>query len=172
MSNEVWRDVTGYEGLYQVSNQGRVRGLKRGGILKPGSTGKYLFVVLCKDGKRKDSLVHRLVAKEFCERESDSQNQVNHINEIGTDNRAENLEWITPIANIRYGTGIKRHSEAQKSGKKNKAICQYSLGGELVCKYPSTREAARVNNFDRSLIFRCLTGKRPTAYGYMWQYAT
>ena len=63
---EIWRDITGYEGLYKISSLGRVMSVKRNKILKPGNTGKYLIVVLCKNGVRNTHLVHRLVAFEFC----------------------------------------------------------------------------------------------------------
>lgn len=103
---EVWKDIKGYEGYYQVSNLGGVKSLtkivKRGTnqltvyerILKPINNGNnYVRICLCKDGLKK-FYVHRLVASAFLERK-DHQDQVNHINKITNDNRVENLEWVS-----------------------------------------------------------------------------
>ena len=168
---EIWRDITGYEGLYKISSLGRVMSVKRNKILKPGNTGKYLIVVLCKNGVRNTHLVHRLVAFEFCIKQP-GQCEVNHLNEIKTDYRAENLEWCTRLENIRYGTGIERHSTTQKNDHRSKAVFQYSLDGKLVRQFPSVGEIVRTYGYDKGFIIRCLQGKRPTAYGYLWQFAT
>lgn len=169
MLNEVWRDVAGYEGLYEVSSRGRVRGLKRGNVLKPALSGGYLFVVLCKEGKRKDVYVHRLVATAFCPRDTED-TEVNHLNEIKTDNRADNLEWCTRLENIQHGTGIARHAEKQMNDHRSKPVRQLSLTGELVKEFPSVGEVVRVLGYDKGFLLRCISGKRPTAYGYRWQY--
>ena len=126
----IWKDVVGYEGLYQVSNMGEVRGLKRGKVLKPGH-GKYLFVVLCKDGIRHEISVHRLVATAFCENPY-GKSEVNHINETPWDNRAENLEWCTRLENLMYGSGPQRRAETQRNDpKRSIKIAQFSLDGEI-----------------------------------------
>lgn len=166
---EIWKDVAGYEGLYKVSNLGNVYGVKRKKILKPGLA-RYYFVVLCKDGKRKDVHIHRLVASAFCDN-PDRKEEVNHLNEITTDNRAENLEWCTRLENIRWGTGIERHAASQRNGKRSKRISQYSRDGKYIKTYPSIREAHRQTGFDRAAIYRSLVGKRPSAFGYVWRYA-
>lgn len=104
-SEEVWKDIIGYEGLYQVSNFGNVKSLgnnftRKERLLKlsPQSKG-YLTVVLQKNGKRKTTLVHRLVAEYFIPN-LDKKLQVNHINGIKTDNRVENLEWVSHRENL------------------------------------------------------------------------
>jgi hypothetical protein len=115
LEGEEFRDIEGYEGLYKVSNMGRVWGCKRENFLKPSifkrDAGKsyerhYYNVILCKNGIKKDFLIHRLVAKTFCFKPSLLHTQVDHINckgfpEDGLDNRAENLAWKTPQQNIR-----------------------------------------------------------------------
>lgn len=112
---EVWKDVTGYEGRYQVSNLGQARSLDwvypngrrhKGIILQPApDKDGYMLITLHKGGKQKTHKVHRLVAEVFLPKESDvRKNQINHKNEIKYDNRVDNLEWVTQTENINYGT--------------------------------------------------------------------
>jgi len=101
---EVWATIKGYEGLYEVSNYGNVRSLKFGKIkyLKPAKDGNgYNHVILCKNGQKKHFKVHRLVANAFIENPNNLP-QINHINEVKTDNKASNLEWCDSKHNIRY----------------------------------------------------------------------
>lgn len=98
---EIWKEVIGYEGLYQVSDHGRVRSVRRGIVLKPGAGGgrrnSYLFVVLCVNNVRNNQLVHRLVAKAFL---GVHDLEVNHIDEDPHNNAASNLEWCTRQENV------------------------------------------------------------------------
>ena len=112
MSEEIWKPVVGYEGLYEVSSEGRVRSLNykrqyRIQVLVQNYSRKYPYVILCKDGKIKTRLVHLLVWEAFNGTIPKGM-QVNHINEIKTDNRLENLNLMTPKENINWGTGIER----------------------------------------------------------------
>lgn len=166
---EVWKDIEGYENLYRVSNKGRVYGIKRNNILKPGVVWGYEQVVLCKNGVCKQMKVHRLVASAFCNKRENA-DQVNHINENKRDNRAENLEWCTNLENIRHGTGIERHALAQRNNKHSKAIGQYSIDGVFVKRYPNSHDIQRVTGFDRATIMKCAKGKQKTAYGFLWKY--
>jgi len=110
-NREIWKNIKGFENLYQVSNMGRVRSLKFGKkkIMKltPNKQG-YLRVKLYKNGETKDFRVSRLVAFAFVENPNPQfLKQVNHINEIKTDNRASNLEWCNCQYNIRYSKAKK-----------------------------------------------------------------
>jgi hypothetical protein len=106
--NEIWKNVLGYEGAYEVSNQGRVRRIGRGLGVQPGrilQTRKtkdgYAKVKLCIRGKGKLVSVHTLVAEGFLGKRPPGQ-QVNHKNGIEDDNRVENLEWVTPSQNLQH----------------------------------------------------------------------
>jgi len=118
MTKEVWKDISGFEGYYQISDSGRVKSLDRtvrqrnginlikGRFLKPSiNKGGYEYLSLCKEGSQKTYVIHRLVGVEFV---SNPQNkpQINHINGIKTDNRAENLEWVTNQENQQHASKI------------------------------------------------------------------
>ena len=127
--NEIWKDVAGYEGFYQVSNKGNVRSVARkdsigrkrdGRILKPRyDKDGYLNVGLCKNGKSKTKNVHRLVAESFIPNPKGFL-EINHKDESKSNNRVENLEWCTREHNMNHGTLIERSSQARS--KKVKAI--------------------------------------------------
>ena len=172
MTKEIWRDIDGYEGYYQVRDQGRVKSLERKGrkserILKPSFNGfGYLLVKLCASGKTKNVTVHRLVCEAFHDN-PDSKPDVNHINENKTDNRACNLEWSTRKENINHGT----HNE--RSGKtRSKPVGQYTRDGELVKIWQSTKEVQRKTGFSQGNISKVANGKYKQAYGFVWKYVS
>jgi len=123
---ELWRPVVGYEGLYEVSNMGRVRSLPgkrwngqaihefKGRILRPQSKTRYLQVTLSKNGKVKSIKIHQLVAEAFlppCPGTQGKQShcyQIDHINNNSRDNRARNLQWLT-----RYENGYLKANRAR-----------------------------------------------------------
>ena len=159
--NEILKDVVGYEGLYVVSNQGNIYSLnynRTGKVvkLKPGiDKDGYLDVVLCKNGEHKQYRIHRLVAEAFIPNPLGFP-QVNHINEIKSDNRAENLEWCSAQYNIDYS--------------KSKQVEQYDLSGNLINVWKSTHEIQRQLGFNNSHISSCCRGKYKTMYGFIWKY--
>ena len=170
--DEIWRDIDGYKGLYQVSNKGRVKSLKYGKerILKPGwKTGGYLFVVLCKNGNKSNQRIHRLVADAFIPytglnpdgTEIKGRVEVNHKSEIKTDNKVENLEWCDLRYNVNYGT----HNE-----RLSRKILQYSKSGEFIKEWPSALEVKRVLGINNSHIIACCKGKRKSSGGFIWRY--
>lgn len=129
---EIWKDINGYEGFYQVSSEGRVRSLDRlvqqgncnrimrGKILKPVKhSGGYLTVCLSKPGDphiRPKRLIHRLVAEHFCERPSEDCSHVNHKDGNKHNNTPDNLEWVTQADNNRHGvkTGLIGRAQGSK----------------------------------------------------------
>ena len=126
IENEVWKDIEGYDGAYQVSDLGRVRSLKYGKVrvLRPVNNGKgYLVVHLKRDGSQKNFLVHRIVAQAFIPNNDESKNQVNHKDENKENNRVDNLEWCDNRYNNTYnGLHHRRMANYHRSNYKRDKI--------------------------------------------------
>ena len=183
---EIWKDINEYPN-YMVSNMGNVKSLNykhtgREKILK-SSVDKigYMYVGLCKNGVKKKCQVHRLVAEAFYG-EIPNGMQVNHINEIKTDNRLENLNLMTPKENCNWGTRNKRVAEKATNGKCSKPVLKIDpISNEIVAEFPSLREVERQLGISNSSILKCCKGgyfckgrnkwvNVSQAYGYKWQY--
>lgn len=171
---EICKDIKEYENMYQISNIGRVKSLennktKKEKILKP-SVNKigYLNVKLYKNRKFKSFIVHRLVAEAFI-LSPNNLPQVNHKNEIKTDNRVENLEWCDAKYNNNYGTRLERVAEKTTNGKCSKPVLQIDqLTDAIIAEFPSINEVER--QLGISHISECCLGKRNTAGGFKWKY--
>lgn len=170
---EIWKDIDGYEGLYQVSNLGNVRSLNwkntgfvRNLYLKPHNKG-YLQVELWKNSERRMFTVHRLVALHFVDGFAEGK-VVNHKNEDKTDNHSDNLEWVTPSYNYRYS--LHKHPEYRKI-RCNTPIIQCSMQGDFIKEWESPIKIKHVLGYSDWSIKECCRGKRKQAYGYQWQYA-
>lgn len=181
---EIWKDIKGYEGLYQVSNLGRVRSFDRlvkrkdgrtfvhyGKILSPSSNGNgYQHLILTKDGKHKDVLVHRLVAEAFLPN-PDNLPQVNHKDERPDNNCLDNLEWCAISYNCNYGRHKSNLSKSvtNTSGKK---IYKCTTEGEPIMGYKSVKDAAYDCGLKPTNICNVLKGHNKTAGGFKWRYAS
>ena len=170
---EEWRDIEGYEGLYQVSNLGRVKSLLFGKelLLKQNKTSdkKYWKVNLYNDGNCKNKRVHVLVAKAFPDICGDwfEGAVCNHKDENGLNNNALNIEVCTNVYNTNYGTGKQRMGEMHK-----KPVCQYSKNGEFIKEYSSALDAEKETGIDRQTISSCCHYRKfyRSAGGYKWSF--
>ena len=187
MMEEIWKDIEGYEGIYQVSNLGRVRSLDRnvpalnhktgeicdyfrkGCILKQAEVFEgYLAVNITNaEKKRISAFVHRLVAKAFVPGYFDGAD-VNHKDENKRNNRADNLEWCDRQYNINYGTGKWRREKFNA-----RPVEQLTTDGKVIARYDNISQAARALGCDPSTINAVCRGKPRcnTAKGYRWRYA-
>lgn len=179
-SLEIWKDILGYEGYYQVSNFGRVRSLTRsevipylettrvrkrnGRICAPRFNRHYFQITLSRDGRKEQPPIHRLVAQAFIPN-PDGKPQVNHIDGNKTNNAWTNLEWCTAQENAQHAIivlGIDKSGGRQKTCK---AITARNSAETLV--FDSIRHAERAG-FVRHMIKACLRGTYSQHRGYIW----
>lgn len=169
---EVWKDIVGYEGLYQVSNLGRVKSLnyRRTGKtkeMKPGTDKNgYRYICLMVEGKARYYKVHRLVYEAFVG-PIPYGHEINHINEEKADNRVENLEIVSHKTNINHGTCSARSGE-----KHRQEVVQYNLQGTTLKTWSSMSQAASSLGIDVGQISACCKRKPHynTAGGFVWKY--
>lgn len=164
---EIWKDVIGYEGLYKISNLGRVKSFVR------CTEGKILNILfdkkgypkshLTKDGKTKYVNIHRLVAKAFI---TNTENKpcINHIDGNKENNSVDNLEWSTYSENNKhaYDNGLRRKTKIK--------IEQYSLDGKFIKEWDSALDVQNELKIAKSNIASVCKGKRKTTGGYIWKY--
>lgn len=163
---EIWKDIVGYEGLYQVSNLGRVKSSFRyKKILKQFEDNKdYLRVTLYKNNKSKSIKVHKLVAEAFIPNPN-NYNCVNHKDENKTNNNVENLEFCSFYYNLMYGTRVQRIAE-----KNNKPILQFDLEGNFIKEFESITQASKELNNSLNNISQCCLGRSRTSKGYIFRF--
>lgn len=186
LDGEIWKDVVGYEGIYQVSNMGRVKSIdrispcrkkgyttmvKKGRILKLSTNRlgyKEAHLYNNQEQKNKIISVHRLVAFAFIKNtDREHFREINHIDENKSNNRVENLEWCDRVYNTRYGTARIR---SIKNNKNIRKVAQYSKFGILIAKYGTIADAGRSTGLDCSSISKACRGKIKTNGGYVWKY--
>lgn len=188
---EIWKNIKGYEGLYQVSNLGNIKSLDRyiinkngdkqyfpGKYLIQGVSDNYLKVILSKSNKQRTFRVHILVARAFIPN-PENKPEVNHMDGNKQNNRVNNLEWNTRSENElhAYKNGLAKSSDKQKQAvakyaKENysKKVIQYSLNGDFIKEWNSMHDVWRELGIRPSYICRCCKGLRNQTYGYIWRY--
>lgn len=174
MTEEIWKDIEGYEGRYQVSNLGRVKSIKhydsRGHlraerVLKPTNDWDgYLRVNLYKNRVQVNKTIHRLVAEAFIPN-PENKPTVNHIDENKTNNNVNNLEWATMKEQNSHGTRLKRFSESN-----SKPIIAIDIANGEYTEYNSGKECAIQLGLNHGHISSVLKGKRRQTGGYVFKY--
>ena len=180
---EIWKDIDGYEGLYQISNLGNVKSLNYCGrgyaknlTPKCNNSGR-LWVELRGRGNPKQMLIHRLVGMAFIPNPNNYP-QINHIDENPKNNRVENLEWCTGSYNIQYF--LERHPRQwhpnlTSRGRKvirTKQIVQLDLSGNVVRVWDNLVSIRHETGWNDWHIEECCKGNRHKAKGYIWRYAS
>lgn len=190
LDGEIWKPVKGYEDLYLVSNMGRVKtldkifpntltggtSLRKGRLIKPIlQKSGYCHVGLWRNGKCKQSRLHRLVADAFCPNDDSlNKTQINHLNENKQDNRAENLAWCTAQENTLHGSCIEKRVANRKSTAQNRRrkVLMLNMLGKVIGSFKSIADASEfcgASRNDGHISAVCL-GKQYSAYGYRWKY--
>lgn len=186
----IWKDVVGFEGLYEVSCSGEIRNKKNGQLLNGGTIKKgYKRISLRKDKMTYQFLVHRIVAEAFIPN-PDQKKFIDHVNTIASDNRVENLRWCdyaennnNPITKKKisasksgknhplYGKRHKRETiDKMKNSAKNIPVIQVSKNGKVLKEWNSIAEAERETGIPHGNISKCCCGERKTAGRYVWRY--
>jgi len=178
---EVWKDIEGFEGRYEVSSLSRVRSVVRkvrfthlgkdythtmgGNIISQsiGSTGYYRVRLFLNHTESKTLFVHRLVAEAFIPN-PDNLPEVNHKDECKTNNLPSNLEWCDKKYNINYGTG--KYKSADSRSRK---VEQLTIDGQHVAFYPSIRAAARAINVNFAHVQKAVHEHHRVSHGYRWR---
>lgn len=180
---EIWKDIPGYEGIYQVSSFGKIRSCDRidgrghnlrGKILTltPDKRG-YKRISLFKDGIYQKLLVHRIVACSFLGERKDL--DINHKDGNPSNNVLSNLEWCTRAENLQHSYKVLGRDGVNKGrinerNKSSKPINMYNLNWKYIRTFSCSREASRILNIDQGSISKAANGIRNQAGGYKWKY--
>lgn len=186
MDKEEFRWIKGYEGIYKISNLGRVYSVPRvdslmrnkGGcfVSTQKNRGGYVVISLNKDGKQHSHILHRLVAQTFIPNPCNKP-EVDHIDANKDNNTAVNLRWCTrkeninnPITHALMSGNAKKNPVCGNKNPFSRRVAQYSLSGEFISEFESTGIASKNTNVSIHSIQRCAKGKRKTGGGYIWKY--
>lgn len=174
--HEIWKDIKGYEGLYQISNLGNVKSFVSSSrynnephLLKQhiGNNGYPSVSLYISKGKKRGYLIHKLVADAFLENPNNYP-CVNHKDENKLNNKVNNLEWCTYSYNNAYGTARIRSVYT----KNPKRVAQYTIDGYWIATYLSVTIASKITQIGKVNIRSCCDGKMEFANGYIWKYIT
>lgn len=165
---EVWKDIVGYENLYQISNTGFVKN-NDGLILKGSSIRGYKTCLLCNNKKRKGFRTHRLVALHFIDNPLNKK-EVNHIDGNKANNNVDNLEWSTRLENAQHAA---REGLYESGGNRYNAkiVNQLDLDGNFIKAWECIKDASKELKLCDSSISYCCKGKRKTCGGFRWIYS-
>lgn len=169
IEGETWKDIEGYENLYQVSNTGRVRSIKNNKVyvLKQYTTiYGYMKTILWKNNKMKNFPTHRLVAKAFIPNPNNYP-IINHKDENKTNNCVDNLEWCTPKYNSNYGKSRERCSMNNGS---NKPVFQVDFDGNIIEEFYNISSASKKTGINQNLIAQCCRGEKIRGGDFLWCY--
>ena len=174
-TTDFWKPVPGYEGLYDLRDDGLLyshpRNTTKGGYTYGNICAKgYLDVVLYLNGKRKRKRMNRLVWETFVGPIPEGYD-VHHKNHNRQDNRVENLELIEKHKHRKMHYDENKESlDKIRIKKRSMPVLQYTVDGEFVAEYPSTSEARRQTGFNAGNISNCCLGRQKTAYNFVWKY--
>lgn len=175
MAKEEWRDIKGYEGLYEIRNDGLLHIFPRKWTKERytfGNLNSRGYFQFCFSDKQEkvNKKISRVIWETFVG-EIPEGYDVHHKNHIRTDNRLENLCLLSDYDHCKEHYKDKKEKMAKATIKRlSKPIIQYTLDGKFVAEYPSAMEAERQTGFFNSYINKCLRGKFDKAYGYVWKY--
>lgn len=161
---EIWKPIDGFEDLYEVSSFGKIKSKKNNIILKQSLSKGYYKVLLTKGNIKKTVTVHRLVCNAFIPN-TENKPCIDHINGVKTDNRVENLRWVTHKENNNNPITRERYLNSHNANN----LQQFSLEGDLIKIWESAKEAERELGICATGIYYCCDGKRKTAGGYVWK---
>lgn len=171
---EIWKSIDGYYGLYEVSNLGRVKNNNGLIMAQKPSKDKYVRILLRNNKKYKSEYVHILVARAFIPNPQNKP-EVNHIDANKSNNRVDNLEWVTRSENHWHAVehGLKPICPTKgKYGSDNpctKPVLQYDLDGNLIREWRSRIDAAKFYGCHKSSITNCVNGYKKTCKGFVWK---
>jgi hypothetical protein len=169
VTKEVWKDIKGYEGLYQVSNLGNVRSYHSGKwrlLTNVINSQGYKQYLLHKNGKRKNMRGNRLVAEAFIPN-PDNLPLVNHKDENRSNDCVDNLEWCTSEYNNNYGAARERTS---LNHSRNRPVCMFNVNGDFIREFYNINDAAKFVDGVHTCILRCCRNEVFCYKGYIWRY--